>query len=461
MWPFPKKTVKKRNYEAASRSNRLSSWNTYGTDANASNQSLSVIRNRSRDLVRNNPHAARIVQAISSHVVGFGITGAIKGNKKLDDVWQQWAESRQCDADGRHDFYGLQRLVMRCVVESGECLIRLRYRRPEDGLIVPLQLQVLEPDYLDSNKSGPLPNGGQIINGIEYDPIGRIVAYWLYKNHPGAAVGTMTFTSSRIDADSVIHVFRLDRPGQSRGIPWLSPIMVKLRELDIYQDAVLKRQQLANMFAGYVYDDVPGDAIDEIAEELPELEPGTVYALKNGRRIEFSEPPNVTPNEFVRETLRDIAAGIGITYESLTQDLSQVNFSSARMGANEMLRNVDQWQWQMLIPLLCEKVGQAFINTALQSGMSANRVRFEWTPPAKTLVDPTREIPAIIKSVRAGLMSYQEALRAQGMNPDKVMKEIAESNAMLDKFKIILDSDPRVDQNLTPQQVANNDTTNT
>jgi lambda family phage portal protein len=346
-------------------------------------------------------------------------------------------------------------------VESGECLIRLRYRRPEDGLIVPLQLQVLEPDYLDSNKSGPLPNGGQIINGIEYDPIGRIVAYWLYKNHPGAAVGTMTFTSSRIDADSVIHVFRLDRPGQSRGIPWLSPIMVKLRELDIYQDAVLKRQQLANMFAGYVYDDVPGDAIDEIAEELPELEPGTVYALKNGRRIEFSEPPNVTPNEFVRETLRDIAAGIGITYESLTQDLSQVNFSSARMGANEMLRNVDQWQWQMLIPLLCEKVGQAFINTALQSGMSANRVRFEWTPPAKTLVDPTREIPAIIKSVRAGLMSYQEALRAQGMNPDKVMKEIAESNAMLDKFKIILDSDPRVDQNLTPQQVANNDTTNT
>ncbi len=460
MWPFPKKTVKKRNYEAASRSNRLSSWNTYGSDANTANQSLSVIRNRSRDLVRNNPHAARIVQAISSHVVGFGIVGAVKGSKKLDDLWRQWSESPQCDADGRHDFYGLQRLVMRCVVESGECLIRLRNRRPEDGLVIPLQLQVLEPDYLDSNKSGALPNGGQIINGIEYDAIGKIVAYWLYRNHPGASIGNMSFTSNRIDADSVIHVFRTDRPGQSRGVPWMSSIMVKLRELDIYQDAVLKRQQIANMFSAYVYDDAPGEAIDEMEEDLPELEPGTVYALRNGRRIEFSEPPNVTSNDFVRETLRDIAAGMGITYESLTQDLSQVNFSSARMGANEMLKNIDQWQWQMLIPLLCEQVGKAFISVAMQSGYSARSAMFEWTPPARTLVDPTREVPAIIKSVRAGLMSYQEAIRSQGMSPEKVLKEIAESNAMLDKLKITLDSDPRVDQSLTPQQVETNDTTN-
>lgn len=460
MFSFFKKSpqkIKKRRYDAGSSSPRLQGWVAPNTDANVASWSLIKIRNRSRDLVRNNAHAARIVQCVASHTVGYGIVGVVKNNDALEIAWKKWSESTECDASGRHDFYGLQRIVMRCVVESGECLIRLRPRFLTDGLTVPLQLQVLEPDYLDDTRNTPLSNGGEIVRGIETDALGRTVAYWLYSHHTGANFGT-DFKSTRVPADQVIHVYREDRAGQMRGIPWLAPIMVKLRELDIYQDAILKKQQVSNLFAGFITDETPQDVIQEIEEDklndVPDLVPGTMYALKAGRKVEFSTPPKVENSEFVRETLREIAAGVGITYEELTGDMSQVNFSSARMGFNTLLRNVDQWQWNILIPIFCEQVSKAFLDKASLASINTRNATFEWTPPARTLVDPTREIPAIIKAVRAGLMSLPEALRAQGFNPQKVYAEIAESNRELDKLKLILDTDPRVD--LTKKQGSAN-----
>ena len=454
--------IQKRNYEAGSKSNRLSGWKTNPTDSNASAaMSLPLMRDRSRDLVRNNPHAARIVQSIASHTVGFGIIGEIQNNDKLEQIWQAWAESTDCDADGKHDLFGLQRLVMRCVVESGECLIRkipTKIIRTDKGVSIPLQLKVLEPDYLDDAKHGVLKTGGLIVRGIEFDATGKLVAYHLLSAHKGNAFG-LKLQSNRVIASDIIHVFRVDRAGQARGVPWLAPIMVKLRELDIFQDALLKRQQLANLFAGFLYDEHPQEASDEISEEVPDLSPGTVFALKTGRRIEFSEPPAANSGDFVRETLRDIAAGVGITYEELTNDLSQVNFSSARIGFNSMFRNVDQWQWQMMIPTFCNDVGKAFLNAAALASINTNNAVFSWTPPARTLVDPTREIPAMIKAIRAGLKSYPEAMRELGMNSKKVLKEIADNNALVDSLKITLDSDPRVEL-LAKMQVQNATTTN-
>jgi lambda family phage portal protein len=458
----PEPEIKKRRYDAGSSAKRMQGWIAPNSDANMAAWSLPKIRNRSRDLVRNNAHAARIVQCIASHTVGYGIVGTVKNNDALENAWKKWSESTECDASGRHDFYGLQRLIMRCVVESGECLIRIRPRFASDNLTVPMQLQVLEPDYLDDTKNQALSNGGAIISGIELDGIGRTVAYHIHNRHPGANFG-LTFESSRVDAKNIIHVMREDRAGQLRGIPWLSPIMVKLRDLDEFQDGTLMRQKIANMFAGFVYDETPYDAMADISDglkeaddELPDLQPGTVFALKNGRKIEFSEPPKPDSGEYVRETLRDIAVGVGITYEELTGDMSQVNFSSARMGFNAMLRNVDQWQWNILIPIFCEQVGAAFIENA-KALINTKNATFEWTPPARTLVDPTREIPAILKAIRGGLMSLPEALRAQGYNPSKVLKEYAESNQLLDELKLTLDSDPRVD--LLKKQGASNDTT--
>jgi capsid protein len=144
-------------YEAATVGRRTQNWNRSAGDANTVNgfASLQRVREVSRDLVRNNPYAESALATIADHTVGWGIVAKPKGakNQRLADAWKAWAESTDCDADGRHDLYGLQKIVMKAVAESGEVLIRRRWRYLTDGLAIPMQLQVLESDFLDAYKT--------------------------------------------------------------------------------------------------------------------------------------------------------------------------------------------------------------------------------------------------------------------------------------------------------------------
>ena len=143
--------------------------------------------------MRNNPYAAKAVTALVSNMVGTGLLPRARAATPelaaaADRLWSAFAAT--ADADGLTDFSGLQALIVRSLVESGEVLVRLRERRVEDGLAVPLQLQVLEADHLDSGKTGELADGGFVVQGIEFDRLGRRRAYWLYPTHPGDGRGT-------------------------------------------------------------------------------------------------------------------------------------------------------------------------------------------------------------------------------------------------------------------------------
>ena len=130
---------------------------------------------------------------------------------------------------------------MREIVESGEVLIRRRHRRPSDGLALPLQIQVLEADFLDTGKHLSLPNGGKIVRGVEIDAIGRRVAYWLFRNHPGSSnltSSTVRFgQSSRVPASEILHVYSIYRAGQARGASWFSPVLIRFNDFDDLADA--------------------------------------------------------------------------------------------------------------------------------------------------------------------------------------------------------------------------------
>ena len=429
-----------RKYDAASQTSRTSNWLTQSTDANAAIVRPDLIRNRARDLVRNNAWANKAVGVITNNTIGYGIRPQFTSGakKRAQTLWTQWAETTQCDANGLTDMYGLQQQIMRCMVESGECLVRLRTRKAEDNLAIPMQLQVLEPDFLYEHNDSSLPNGAYINRGIEYDAIGRRVAYYLYKTHPGIS-GYARYSSdySRVPANEIIHCFRQDRPGQERGVSWLAPVMITLRELDIFEDAFLNRQKLANLFAAFMY----ANDVEVAAEELTlneEITPGSIHVLPENRRMEFSTPPSASDyGPYTLANLKRVAAGLGITYEALTGDLSDVNFSSARMGWQEFGRNVDSWRWQLFIPRVCHRIMDWFV---LFGGIN---VTTDWTPPARVMVDPIRELPPIIDAVRAGLMSLSEALREQGYNPETVLREIASDNALLDELGLVLDTDPR------------------
>lgn len=458
-------TVGKRKYEGAARGRRTDGWQTSGASPNAEAQgAIELLRDRSRDLVRNNPFASRAVQVIVSNSIGTGIASKLTGPsasqvKKAEDLWRQWAGTSACDAAGEHDFAGLQALAFRTVVESGEVLIRRRPRFSTDGLPVPLQLQLLEPDYIATIKTEEI-QGGYIIQGVEFDLLGRRVGYWLYDKHPGeiARAGFLSITPKRIPASEILHLYKVDRIGQVRGICWGAPVIIKLRDFDEYGDSTLLAKKISACFAGFVYDSEPTDtASDQTELPVDRLEPGILETLPPGKKIEFATPPVAADySDFTRTTLRAIAMGYGVPYEALTGDLSQVNFSSARMGWVEFHRSIEQWRWNMIIPRLCSPVFAWFKDAAELTGAKIGSVSVEWTPPRREMIDPVNEIAAYSNAIRSGLMTLSGVLRESGYDPAAHLQEYSDDQKLLDKLGLTLDSDPRHLTKAGINQVDNN-----
>lgn len=444
---------KSRNYEAASTGRRTDGWQPLQQSARVvTDAAISKLRGRSRDLTRNNPYAAKALSVIVNNVVGTGIVprAVSKRGNRADaamQAWKDWAETTKCDIDGLHDIYGLQALTMRTVVESGECLVRRVYTK-KDGMAVPLQLQVLEPDFIDVSKDTLQPNdaGEMWVQGIKINRFGQRIAYMLYNAHPGDNQLLKRLESSEVPADDIIHVYRVDRPGQLRGVPWPAPVMIRMKDFDEYEDAQLMRQKVAACFSMFITDANAGELnASGKPVSIPEsVEPGMIEVLPPGKTIEFAEPPGVTNyGEYATTMLRSIAAGYGVTYESLTGDLSPVNFSSGRMGWIEFHRNVEAWRWAMFIPRFCDGIWSWFSDAAELKGVRMENVTVQWTPPRREMIDPEAEIKAAVTAVRGGITSLPEVIRQNGQDPEVVLKEIAETNALLDSLGLILESDTR------------------
>lgn len=430
-------------YEAASAGRRTYGWNAPHTGPNAElAQAKATLRARSRDLVRNSPWARRAVQAIVANAVGTGIV-ARTPDRRLAEIWERW--TRQCDAAGVLDFYGLQALVARTVVESGECFVRMRQRYPDDGIYPPFQLQVLEPDYLDISKN-QVTDSGYIQHGIQYNGIGKRIGYWLFEQHPGEALPWgLNRQSKFVPAEDVLHVYRPDRPGQDHGEPWLAPVMLRIRDLDDYEYAELIRKKIEACIAAVVTTASPertvGPMTDANGRKLETFEPGMIGYLPAGDDVRFLAPPVTSGyGEYVRHQLHAIAAGIGVPYELLTGDLSQVNYSSIRAGLLEFRRAIEQFRWHVLVPQLCEPVWRRF---CLLAKVSAEPAPVTWTPPAFETVDPLKEAQAYQVLIRSGLVTWREAVSAYGYDPDQQLDEIAATNAAWDAAGVVFDCDPR------------------
>jgi len=219
-----------RVYESAKRTRRTADWMESHSSANVEvGTSLPILRGRSRDLIRNNSYASPMVDSWESNLIGNAIIPKFS-NKKAQALWDDWV--KQCDAEGYLDFYGIQSLAARSWFESGEVLIRLRRRKSGDGLAVPLQLQVIESDWLDHLKNTTTPSGGIIKTGVQFTAIGAIEGYWLFDHHPGDALMIKSNTSQFVPAADVIHLFERTRPGQVRGVPRLTPAMLTLRDIE-------------------------------------------------------------------------------------------------------------------------------------------------------------------------------------------------------------------------------------
>lgn len=426
-----------RAFEAGKQSRRTDGWLAQNRGPNADmRQVLQRIVSRHQDSVDSDPWADKAIKVIVNNWIGEGIIGEpANKNKKYSQLWNDWADSVACDFYGKVNFYGLQSLVARTIAVRGSCLVR---RRIDEQLIrkglPPLTLQVLEPDWLDLSKD----DGTSIVFGKQYDTDGRLEGYWIRKNHPGESDWRQSrLGSDLIPPEEICHVYDVRRPGQATGVPWGASSLLTLRDIGDHAQARMMLDKLACCFTAFMTDSDPDSvltgAVDPsnpdpaIPTLFERLEPGAVEILPPGKDIKFSTPPAAGNFiELQRHHLHAIAAGYGITFEALTGILSEVNFSNGRMGWLEFHRNVGHWRWNISIPQFLDPVAQWFATAVATAGM-ATRVapRMLWTPPRREMIDPTREIPALVAAVRAGLMSLSEVQRSLGYVPDQVIDELA------------------------------------
>ncbi|MFD2105867.1 phage portal protein [Tabrizicola soli] len=366
-----------RGYDGAARGRRTEGWRAPGSSADTEiGVAGALLRDRMRDLVRNNPHAAKAVAVLVNNIIGAGImpraaSGDDKLNRKVDALFERW--TADCDADGQLDFYGLQTLICREMVEAGEVLVRRRLRRASDGLPVPLQLQVLEADFLDATKSGAL-GAGRLVQGIEFDPVGKRRAYWLHAEHPGDAYGALQngLQSRLVPATEIAHVYEKQRT-QARGVPWGAPVIRSLRDLDDYEVAELVRKKTEACVTAIVFGDdeaqqgIAPSVVDADGNRVEQFEPGLIAYARGGKDIRFNQPAATGGyGDYKRASLHTISAGFRVPYELLTGDLSQVNYSSIRAGLVEFRRMIDAVQWQLFIDAL--RPGLALVHRGRMGG---------------------------------------------------------------------------------------------
>ncbi len=417
---------------------------------------------RSRYLAANNPYANMAKESFVSALVGSGIKpsplsiiAAGRGKNPLpvkhgiNAAWRTWTD--EADADGLTDFYGMQTLVAGELFEAGECFIRFRERRIEDGLSVPLQLQLLPAEMLDPTYN-EVTTSGRIQCGIQFDKIGRRVGYWFYKNMPGDMAQNPNVGNTRffVPAAEVLHLFKPIRAGQIRGVPHTLSGMVTLAMLDLYDDAELERKRVAALFGAFVkktgqttdeevdpFDDGTGgtahsDKAGEVVMDF-DLEPGAVITLPEGYDVQFAEPADVggAYEMFQLRMLLRAAAGFGVPYADMTGDLRQTSYGSIRAGLVAFRRRIEATQHQVMAFQFCRPVWLRWFKAAMSvraidgitaAAFTAAPALFtvvKWIPPKWEWVDPLKDRQAEKLAVDSGFKPRSDVVEAEGYDPEE------------------------------------------
>lgn len=465
-----------RSYDAAARGRRTDGWRANGRSADAEIAAAGpLLRDRMRDLVRNNPMAANAVNVLTTNLVGSGIRPRAKtGNKRLDkkanQIWESFAA--RCDIDGRLNFDGLTTLAVREMIEGGDVFALRHFQSRQPKGRVPLAIEIKEADHLDDRKYENL-TGGAIDGGIEFGAGGARTAYWLFPDHPGqtSRIFARSLISERVAADRVIHLYERQRV-QNRGVPWGAPVMRSLRDLDDWQTSELTRKKTEACLVGVVLGEDADEGIaqrqgrsvhteedgfeanttggglavvDAYGAPIEQFEPGMIAYSRGGRDIKFNTPAATGGvYEWNRVQLHFIAAGFRVPYALLTGDLSQTNFSSSRVGLNDFRRLIDAMQWQLIIPTWCQPIWDWCFEAAYLAGMiDRPDIPVEWAPPSFPAVNPLQDAQADLLEVRAGFASLPQKISQRGYDPHEVATEQAEYLKATDDLGLVYDSDPR------------------
>lgn len=457
-----------RSYDGATRGRRGASFKSaLGDSANGQiGPALAKLRERSSDLVRNTWIGARCLDVLTAHAVGTGINVAWK-DSKVQELWDEWCKT--ADIEGERDFAGSQMVVFRSMLERGDAGVRFVTRKLDAGRAVPLALQVVEGDQIATEINDTREQKKSRL-GVVLGEWNERLGYWLHKDHPGDYMTIASSVPTFVDRKDFCHLYRPLRAGQIRGVPVLSPVVMGTRDYADLMDAMIVKSRMEACYGLIVNSADPvknlADAKtrdDQSGKKVESMSPGMIYRAGLGDTVTAFSPSGAGQFEPVAlSALMGIASGGMITYDQLTGDLRQANYSSLRAGKIEFRRLIEQMQWLVIVPFLMNRVTERFIETAILAGKLRERktpYRRSYVMPAIEPIDPLKDLKADILAVRSGRLSPQEFIGAWGRDWRKVTEEIKEFWDEADKAGLVLDIDPRrVDQAGSAQGDAGDDT---
>ena len=489
-----------RQYASA----RPSRFNTgLGSSGNTSadaelHNSLTRLRAASRQMVRDASYAKRARNLIVNNVIGPGIglqaqvrTTRDELNTRVNDTIErahaEWCAADSCHTGGALHFADLERNALGQVFEAGEIFIREHYRAMGRSK-VPFALELIEPerlaDALIDPTAGTALSGTHVRMGIEVDDFGRAVAYWVRKRHPGdvRTHGSSIDHYERVPASEVYHLRLITRWPQTRGEPWMHTVLRKLDSIDQYSQAELQAAQADATQFGTIETEAPdlagmGALANNATEQMEEgakpevsIENGMIQELGPGETLKYHSPtrPNTAIDPFLRYMLREVAAGCGVSYESLSRDYSQSNYSSSRLA---LLDDRDTWrvlqQWwirSFRLPLYRKWLQQAVLADVLptvsieQYGPAPERFEaVKFNPRGWSWVDPTKEVAAYKEAEKAGYISAEDVIAqtANGLDIEDVVEGMKRSAELFAAAGIVRDTDVAAN-NAAAQTKANN-----
>ena len=394
-----------------------------------------TLRSRARYEVANNSYARGIVSTLANDVVGTGPRLQLRGpepavNAAVEDAFEAWAL-----AVNLADKLRVMRMAR---AETGEAFAILARNDALPGPIK-LDIRLVEADQVANPYH--YASGGGAVDGIEYDAFGNPTGYWILRTHPGA-MAAMSFEADLTPAASVLHYFKPDRPGQSRGIPDITPALPLFAQLRRYTLAVIQAAETAANFAGVLHTDSPAGGEADAVEPLDsiELERNAILTLPGGWKLGQvdAKQPTTTYSEFKREILNEIARCVNMPFNVAACNSSDYNYASGRLDHQTYYRAIRLDQSQLattvLEPILRTWMREAILVAGLiPPGLRAAMeiVPHEWFWPGSEHVDPLKEARASQVRLESNTTTLAAEYARQGKDWEAEVRQRARERQLM------------------------------
>ena len=452
------------NYGANQTKKSMRGWMYYGGSAKEDiEDNIDVLRQRSRDAYMGIPVATAALKTMRTNVIAGGLTPSPQIDAEYlgftDDEaealqtqiireFSLWADTPICDAERIDNFYQLQQLAFLSYLMNGDTVVLLPVKEAV-GQPYSLRVKLIEADRICSpdgfDRTTPCEVDGhkveQIIQGVETDKDGMIIAYWISNTHPLSDMNTIPPQQEWIRVEAygqktgrrnVLHVMNRERIGQKRGVPILAPVLEALKQLGRYTDAEITAAVISSMFTVFIKSQTASDA-PPIGEMLPEdqqidsadpssieLGPGAIMSLNPGEEAQFADPkhPNTGYDAFTNAVIKQICAALEMP-EEVVFKLFTTSYSAARGALNEFWRTC-QMQRDWFKDDFCKPIYEQWFTEAVARGRinapgffsdparAKAYMQCIWNGPARTNLNPKDEVEAAVMRIDAGFSTATE-----------------------------------------------------